>query len=187
MRGLTYSTTVIDDGAALQLSQFAKTNVREILRIFLKQVQALEDSGAGSLSLDYLTNATGWALEEWGKLFNVPRPSFGPAANDDDIYRAEIYAQIAVNRSHSTIDDILKILYLLNAQVVEVREIYPATIHIEYNGEPYLSGPRIRTVLERATQPIAIDLVRYEPVDAFTLAGPNSGLGIGYGILSSAY
>ena len=187
MRGLTPITTIVEDGAALQLSQFAQTNVREILEIFLRQVQELEDANVGSLELDYLANATGWALEEWGALVNVPRPSFGPAATDDDIYRAEIYAQIAVNRSHSTIPDILKILYLLNAQAVELREIYPATVHIEYDGEPYLTGEQIRSVLERATQPIAIDLVHYEPDTAFTLAGVNIGLGVGYGTLSTAY
>lgn len=188
MNNLTEITTIVADGQSRQLSQFKETNVQAILGIFLSQVQELETAIVQGLTKTYLAVATGWMLEQWGEIVGEPRPAYGDAATDDNVYRGLIYARIAVNNSFGTLPDVYKILRLLNATKSKAKELYPATISLEYTGSMYILGSQIRAVLELATSPISINLTHYESAaDAFALAGIGPGLGLGYGKLSTAY
>ena len=147
--------------------------------------QKLETAAHAVRAARYLANATGQTLTYIGNMVGMPRPA-GP--EDDDLYRALIYAQIAINRSNGSWPDLLNILGLLNASGIRAIDLYPATIQIEYTGETYLDGDRLRTVLTQASAPISINLTYYESAaDAFALAGPGPGLGLGYGELSTAF
>ena len=186
MNNLTEITTIVADGQARQLAQFNETNVQTILGIFLSQVQKLETAIVQGLIQTYLANATGWMLEQWGKIVGELRPAYGLAATDDNVYRGLIYARIAVNNSHGTLPDVYKILRLLQASQPKVREIYPATDQVEYTGTPFISGAQIRAVLELATAPIAFNLTEYPETGGFCLDG-GRGLGLDDGILAISH
>jgi len=186
VNNLSEITTIVADGQARQLAQFKDSNVQTVLGIFLAQVQELETVIVQGLTKTYLANATGWMLEQWGAIVGEPRPAYGDAATDDDIYRGLIYARIAINNSLGTLPDVYKILRLLQASQPKVREIYPATDQVEYTGTPFISGEQIRAVLELATAPIAFNITEYPETGGFCLDG-GRGLGLDDGILAISH
>lgn len=164
---------------------YESAEFRGFVTALAQRIQRLEDNAQAVLIGRYLANATGQTLTYIGNMVGMPRPA-GP--EDDDLYRALIYAQIAINTSNGSWPEILNILGLLNASGIRAVDLLPATILIEYTGETYLTGERIRTVLEQATAPISINLVHYDSPDtAFAFAGINPGLGFGYGEFSTAF
>lgn len=183
---ITEITTIVADGQARQLAQFKDTNVQTVLGILLRQVQELETAIVQGLAKTYLANATGWILEQWGKIVGEIKPAYGDAATDDDVYRGLIYARIAINNSLGTLPDVYKILRLLQASQPKVREVYPATDQIEYTGTPYISGSQLRDVLELATAPIAFNITEYPETGGFCLDG-GRGLGLDDGILAISH
>jgi len=186
MSAVTYETAHVTK-AINRIPQhlYESDEFRGFVTAIARRIQRLEDNAQAVLIGRYLANATHQTLTYIGNMVGMPRPA-GP--EDDDLYRALIYAQIAINTSNGSWPDILRILGLLNALGIRTVDLHPATIQIEYTGATYLDGDRIRTVLTQATAPIAINLTWYESAaDAFALAGPGPGLGLGYGKLSTAY
>ena len=100
------------------------------------RIQRLEDNAQAVLIGRYLANATHQTLTYIGNMVGMPRPA-GP--EDDDLYRALIYAQIAINTSNGSWPEVLNILGLLNASGIRAVDLRPATMQIEYTGETYLA------------------------------------------------
>lgn len=191
MKNLTIRTGVVEHGLSLPLWKLSsKPRWRGVLSAILEEVQELETAIVESVEKRYLASATGWALEQIGKLVGRPKPLLGQpgGGTDYDVYRSLIYAQIAANKSTGTWTDIFGVMGMLGCTELLGREFHPATFSIEFSGDLYITGAQLREVLTTATPPMAIDLVYIEtPSDAFALAGIGPGKGLGYGKLSTAY
>lgn len=191
MDNLTIRTGVVAHGLSLPLKKLrTKPRWRGVLAAILEEVQELETAIVESVEKRYLANATGWALEQNGKLVGRPKPSLGQPGGGTDYstYRALIYAQIAANKSTGTWPDIYNIAGMLGCSDVYGRELHPATFQLEYTGSPFVSGSQLREVLTTATPPVAMDLIYYESAsDAFAFAGIGPGKGFGYGEFSTAF
>lgn len=152
-------TSIESDGINLLLCQFRNSgNVPEFVRAFLREVQTLESAAVRSITARYLMNATGWALEQIGDLVGMPRPVYGDAATDDSKYRILILGQIAANISNGTLPELYNILRSLSLTDVDLFEVYPATITVNYTPNTLITPAQVRSVLERATHPIAFDI-----------------------------
>lgn len=184
MDNLEHITTMADNGVALLLSQFrAQGNVPDVVRALLGEVQALETAITPAAVEVHLATATGWALEQIGLLVGMPRPTYGDAESDDDVYRVLIYGQIAANVSAGTLPDLYNILRSLKMTGVRLYEVYPATITVNYNGgDSPLTCGCIRSILERATPPIDFDITAYTDTP-FGFDGDPSASGFGVGEL----
>lgn len=83
-------------------------NFVKFVAVVLQQVQYLEDAIHDSVDAWDVDTAVGWRLRAIGELVGQPNVS-----EDDNLQRTYIQARIAVNRSRSKIEDILKIARLL--------------------------------------------------------------------------
>ncbi len=187
MDNITYRTGVISDAQALLLSQFrAGSNVPDLLGALLTEAQVFEDNCVPLIESFWLKNATGWVLDQYGKLVGFERPGYGPAYDDSDAFRVLIYGQIAANCSYGTLTDIYQILNTLELGSPYVVDVYPAAITVNYQ-QSQLSAEYdfIRDVLERATHPIEIDITE-TTVSAFGLLGDDTALGLGVGEIGKA-
>lgn len=182
MDNITYRTGVISDAQALLLSQFrAGSNVPDLLGALLTEAQIFEDNCVPLIESFWLKNATGWVLDQYGKLVGFERPGYGAAYDDDDAFRVLIYGQIAANSSYGTMPDIYGILNTLELRSPYVVDVYPAAITVNYE-QSQLSAEYdfIRDVLERATHPIEIDITETSGFPLGFLGDINAfGLGIG--------
>lgn len=180
-------TSIESDGINLLLCQFRNSgNVPEFVRAFLREVQTLESAAVQSIAARYLMNATGWSLEQIGELVGMPRPVYGPAANDDDQYRILILGQIAANISHGTIPELYSILQSLGLLNVVIWDVYPAAIITNYAQSSLITPAQIRQILERATHPIGIDAIAIITDETFGFEGDLSAYGFDGGGFADA-
>lgn len=157
---------------------------RGLVQALAGRFQALENQAFLILIGKYLKNAVGKTLTYIGSLVGAQRP-LGP--ENDDVFRAVVYAQIAVNTSNGSWPELLNILGLLNCSGIRVWDIVPATMQIQYTGEAYIDGDKIKETLEKATAPLAVNLSKYTGNDSLVCAGKNTGLGFGYGKMGESF
>lgn len=182
MDNITIRTGVVSDGQRLLLSQFRNgSNVEDLLGALLAEAQLFEDACVPLIESLWLKNATGWVLDQYGKLVGYERPAFGPAYDDDDAFRILIYGQIAANVSYGTMPDLYQILNTLELGSPYIADVYPAAITVNYE-QSQLSAEYdfVRDVLERATHPIEIDITEITALP-FGLLGDDSAIGLGVG------
>lgn len=85
-----------------------KPDLETLARIYLRQIQDLEDATFEVILERDLDNAVGVQLETIGKIVKQPRTT-----PDDDRYRTAIRARIAINLSDATAEDVIKVAKLL--------------------------------------------------------------------------
>jgi len=179
---ISIRTGVVADGQRLLLSQFRNgSNVEDLLGALLAEAQLFEDACIPLIESFWLANATGWVLDQYGKLVGYERPSYGPAYDDDDAFRILIYGQIGANVSYGTLPDLYQILGALQLGSAYIADVYPAAIVVNYE-QTQLSAEYdfVRDVLERATHPIEIDITE-TTASAFGLLGDDTALGLSVG------
>ena len=130
-------TIIKDDNHVQQaldnlLTQFQGENAIEgFLTPFIEQVQILEDVGF-ELYLDrWAATAVGDQLDVLGRIVGREREG----RNDDD-YRLWISAQILINRSSGTANELLTVIQLItsnNITQITITEYEPATFVISIN------------------------------------------------------
>jgi hypothetical protein len=126
--------------------------------------------------------ATGWALEQIGTLVGQAR-----AANlSDDYYRILVIAQICANVSNGTLSELYNILRSLELTNVDIWEVYPASLTVNYTPNTLITPAQIRTVLERATHPISFDITAIQDSTPFGFEGDFEGFGLDIGTLGDA-
>jgi len=91
------------------IEQFkSKPDLETLARIYLRQIQDLEDATFEVILERDLDNAVGVQLETIGKIVGQVRTT-----PDDDRYRTAIRARIAINLSDATAEDVIKVAKLL--------------------------------------------------------------------------
>lgn len=125
---LSHIDTIREDGLELRITQWQeKPRLEALIAAFLEEVQALEDGVWQIFASRFLDDAEGSQLEAIGRLVGQPR-----IGDDDEEFRLYIKARIAVNRSHGTADDVMRVADVLLAGTVwEYEELYPATIIVD--------------------------------------------------------
>ena len=140
-------------------------NLSSHMEIKGKYFQELEDVAFLLLAQKILKTATDIHLENIGKLVGQPRPLTGTASTNDDSYRALIYAKIASNTSHSLRDDIISILKILGENLPKLKNLYPATLKVQYAkakiAETFLTVAEVKNILQNASAPINLEVSRY--------------------------
>jgi len=115
-------------GLGLMVEQFKEaTNFRELIGSYLRQAQEVEDS-LWAVLLMTMANAEGDQLDEvYGNLVGIERNG-----RTDADYRIALQAQISINRSSGTYDELLRLARLLvdSSSVLTLTEHYPAAIEI---------------------------------------------------------
>jgi hypothetical protein len=150
-------TTHVANAIEKLLAQYkGKPNYETLITIIGEEVQELENVFYSLIFDRFLATATDEVLNQIGKMVNEPRPVSGLAATDDDIYRALIYARIAINTSYGTIPDVINLLRILGADKVILRNAFPAGFRVEMTGDMILTLTQIITALESATAPVEI-------------------------------
>lgn len=133
--------------------------------IWTAYIQEIEDVFWDILVQKILKTATGIYLEYIGKLLGMPRPLTGTASTNDDSYRALIYAKIASNTSQSTRTDIISILKILGENLPKLKNLYPATLKVQYAkakiAETFLTVAEVKNILQNASAPINLEVSRY--------------------------
>lgn len=116
---------------ALLVSQFADSEkLHTLVRIFVEQLQAVEDALYDLLVLRALDTAIGAQLDGIGSIVGEPRY----ARNDFD-YRAGLRFRIFVNTSTGTPDTIIRYVRALNESTeITYTEPDPAVVHLALNG-----------------------------------------------------
>jgi len=162
-------------------------NLASHMEIKGKYFQELEDVAFLLLAQKILKTATDIHLEHLGKLVGQPRPLTGTASTNDDSYRALIYAKIASNTSHSLRDDIISILKILGENLPKLRNLYPATLYVEYEKakipNTFLTPTEVKNILQNASAPINIQ-VTAKPTTPFGFIGNPKTYGFNQGKLS---
>ena len=172
-----------------QLQQFRESpNFKAWLQVYATQLDDLETAFNDILTQRNIANATGVTLNKLGSDVGMIRPVSGIAASDDDAYRKLIFAKIAVNTSEGKIEDIFGIVRALGGNGIFFKEIYPATIQINYTGidSSFITPSEVLNLLEQGTPPISLNVSSYESLDWFGFDGNPGALGFGAGKLGSS-
>lgn len=187
MRGLSYISTHEDDAFDRLKQDFKdKGNFKDLIGVFAARAQAFEDIAYPMIEAMYIANATGKTLEMIGENIGQPRPTYGPAADDDNAYRVLIYAKIAANTSYGTIPDIYNVLGSLGLGSVRVFDVYPASITVNYiPNNLTLTCACVRHILVPATPPIGMDITEHSETP-FGFEGDPTAFGFGVGEIGAA-
>lgn len=125
---LVQSNTIRSDFLAKLIGQFQdKTNIRELLGAFLKQVQDLEVAAFQVLLNTVLTTSVGEQLDVIGRIIGEARQG----RNDAD-YKIALAARILLNIGSGTIEDVLGIVDAMTAGAFTsvLTEGFPASFDV---------------------------------------------------------
>jgi hypothetical protein len=105
-----------------------KPDLEALARIYLRQIQDIEDAAFEVILERDLDNAIGVQLSTIGKIVKQARTT-----SDDDRFRTAIRARIAINLSDSTAEDVIKVARLLLQEFgesFELRDEPPAQLRV---------------------------------------------------------
>lgn len=123
--------THIAEGLANLISQFdGKEKLRDVLTVFLSQIQDLEDAYAQILTDTTIDLSVGVQLDNIGDIVGEPR-----SGRTDEQYRTAIRARISLNNSEGTIEDIAELIISVAGIPISVSiiEFFPAAFIAEIN------------------------------------------------------
>lgn len=146
MTTATLTTERLAQAVANLIDQFkGQPNIEAFIEAWAQQSQEVELAAFEVLTETTLDAAVGVQLDGLGDIVGVER-----AGLSDTDYRLRIRAQILLNNSSGTIDDIIQIAVALGATSVTLAEVFPAKIELNVT-TPIASGEQIGTVLADAT------------------------------------
>jgi hypothetical protein len=121
---LQQKTTLTAEAVANLIEQFRdKQNLGAFLSAFTDQIQDAENAAFELIDERTLDAAVGVQLDGLGEIIGLERGGL-----DDDDYRARLKAQIKINSSSGTINEILEIVALIESAPDDFKELYPASI-----------------------------------------------------------
>lgn len=146
MTTMTQKTTRVTEAQGLLIDQFKNhTNIDAIVKAFATQSQELEDAAWEVLLNTLVSTAVGQQLDGLGSIVGVER-----GGRSDADYRVRIGAQILLNKSSGTIEELLELCVALGATPGTVlTEVPPAKIEIVAS-VVVTNGEEIGTVLGQA-------------------------------------
>ncbi len=183
---LARQTSHVAQAFGLLIEQFKKEpKIQALVRSWLLETQAAEDAGFELLEERSLDTSVGEQLDGIGELVDEPR-----LGRDDDTYRVQLRARIAINRSNGLTEELLQILRLLlpAGTAIRIDEQPPAAFVVEIE-DPIdtVLGDQVARLL-RAAKAAGVRYLfhwrraaprfRYSPTGSPVLASPN-GYGAG--------
>lgn len=173
--------------AAMTHTFRAKGNFIDFVGAIGARIQFYEDCAFSLIQGRYLSKATGVTLSYLGAGVGMPRPSYGAAATDDDLYRVLIYAKISANISQGTLPDLLNILGALGATNRKIFQIYPASITVNFAASQAVADCAcVRDILTSAKQPVALDIAMHSGAGYFGFEGDLNASPLGVGVFARA-
>jgi hypothetical protein len=114
-----------------------KTNMENTLDVFSNEVQEVEDVFFQLFLERALNVAIGQQLDNLGTIIGLSRDD-----PDDELYRLSLQAEIGVNTSGATIEDIITMVdaALGDVTAIHLTECCPATFIIDVSSEPIDPG-----------------------------------------------
>jgi len=110
--------------------------IREIVKLFARQAQEIEDVIDNFRIRWGIDTATGDLLDQVGKIVQVPR-----MGRSDTDYRAAIKFQVYLNHSSGTPETIIEFTkFYLGAGFIKYEEIYPCHVQIQVIANPIPSS-----------------------------------------------
>jgi hypothetical protein len=156
---LTHNTNVAGDMTARLAAQLhERPKLAAVLAAYAQQFQDLEDALWSILTGRPYPVAAGDALTRWGAAVGEPRPTTGPAATDDSVYRPLVDARIATNISLGLTSDIMGLLRALQASQVHYAEYTPASVTLTVQDDIVASDATLQAMLVAATGPVRLDV-----------------------------
>lgn len=128
-----------------------KENLADFITPFVQQVQDAEAAAFELINERTIEAAVGVQLDGIGSIVGVARGGL----NDDD-YRLRIQAQIKINLSSGTMEELITILDLLIANSFEIRDFYPAGLVVTVADELAEDPELIARTVKRA-RPAGVD------------------------------
>lgn len=147
MTTMTQKTTRVTEAQGLLIEQFRNhTNIDAIVKAFAQQSQEVEDAAWQILLDTLIATAEGQQLDNLGTIVGVEREG-----KTDTAYRVRLQAQVLLNKSSGTIEDLLGMAYVLGATSNTVlTEVFPAKIEIVVNTVLATGGSDIGHVMTLA-------------------------------------
>lgn len=164
MTTLTHKTGRIVEALAKLIDQFkAQPNIEAVITATTQQSQELEDAGFEVIEDTLIDTAEGIQLDNLGTIVGVERSGMSDAD-----YRVRIGAQILLNGSSGTIEDLLELIVALGAvSGVVLTEYQPARINVVINAA-ITNGEEIAAVLAIAKAAgVALEFTWYESLNPF--------------------
>lgn len=180
---MTHATIITDravDALGNLIDQFkGQVNIEAFIHAWAHQSEDVEQAGFGILELTSLATAEGVQLDGLGTIVGTEREG-----RTDADYRIRLGAQILLNNSSGTIEELLQIAVALGATSVTLTEVFPAKIEIECN-VPIVNGVEVARVMGLA-KPAGVGrwFTWYESATPFTF--DTVGLGLDQGELGEA-
>ncbi len=181
---ITKITTHEIDGLARRLQQYkGKDNFKSVYEVLLAQVQDCENELFELLELLDINTASGLWLDVIGAILGVERLN-----TTDAVYRALIKAQIGINNSEGTVNEVVSIFKILtNSTDVLLNELDYASIVIMGNGSPDVSIEYLITgLIQKAVgAAIKVEAGIWED-DGFTIGSSTDSTALGDGFSSTS-
>ena len=181
MPDLAYIPDHADRAVDALLSQYQRApRIVALVRALADGAQAVEDAGFDLLVSSTLDVASGWILDEWGRIVGERR-----AGLEDDAYRRFVQARIMANLSGGDTDTLIRIFEII-AGPGEIRhyDLFPAALALTIRRATPLSvstRARVRSFMTQI-KPAGVGLTLIEATPAaFQL---NSGPGFDVGEFS---
>jgi hypothetical protein len=173
MTTMTQKTTRVTEAQGRLIEQFrGHTNIDAIVKAFAQQSQDLEDAAFQVIENTLVATAVGVQLDELGEIVGVER-----GGKSDADYRVRIGAQIILNSSSGTIEELLALATALGATTdTVITEVQPAKIEVAVN-VPISNGEEVGIVMSQA-KPAGVGFwfTWYESADYFKLDSATQGL-----------
>jgi hypothetical protein len=134
-----------------------KPDLESLLRTYLAQLQDVEDALFEIILERVLDNAVGVQLDTLGEIVGQSR-----GALTDPRYRIAIKARIAINLSHSTSPDVIRVLLLLLEEFGEafrLRDEPPAQLRVEVIDSLQSVDPDLAHALLELADPAGVRLL----------------------------
>lgn len=142
MTTMTEKTTHVAEAQANLIDQFRNhTNIDALTKAVAQQVQDLETAAFDVITETLIATGIGQQLDNLGTVIGVER-----AGRTDDAYRVRLAAQILLNNSSGTIEELLEIAVTLGATSVVLTPAFPAKMAIDV-GASLADGAEIGNIL----------------------------------------
>lgn len=148
------------------MAQNEESRVSKLVRIFVDQLQAIEDAAADVRFLQRLSYATGAQLDGLGELVGEAR-----LGRTDAEYKTAIYFRMFLNAGHGEPELLIQALKTLTqSSYVKYMELHPAKVYLEFNGTEIPGG--LKSSLQSLC-PAGVDLsaLVLTDADAFIFTG----------------
>lgn len=146
MTTMTQKTTRVTEAQGRLIEQFREhVNIDALVKAFAQQSQEVEDAAWQILDDTLIATAVGTQLDNLGTIVGVER-----AGRTDADYRVRIGAQILLNKSSGTIEELLALATALGCTTnTVITEAPPAKLEVDVN-VVLSNGEEIGTVMGSA-------------------------------------